>query len=286
MIRALAPAALAVALAVPFAPADDAKKLDVPVRRQVTIKVPVTTTDPATGVATVTYQTATKPETARAAIDPAKTAIVVCDMWDDHWCKKASERCAALAKRAEPVLTGCRAAGFTIVHCPSDTMAFYKEHPARTRTLAVPKATPPKSKDAPNPPLPIDDSDGGCDDEKPAKPFKAWTRQHAALTIDEKLDYITDSGAEAYSVLKHKGCDTLIVMGVHTNMCVLNRSFAIKQMVRWDVRTFLVRDLTDAMYNPKMRPFATHDKGTELVIEHIEAHWCPTLESKVLPGGR
>ena len=89
----------------------------------------------------------------------------------------------------------------------------------------------------PNPPLPVDDSDGGCDDAKPAKQFKAWTRQHAAITIDEDKDYITDNGGEVYSLMKEKGIDTLIVMGVHTNMCVLNRTFAIKQMVKWGVRT-------------------------------------------------
>jgi hypothetical protein len=36
-------------------------------------------------------------------------------------------------------------------------------------------------------------------------------------------------------------------MGGHTNMCVLDRSFAIKQLVRWGFAVALVRDLTDAM---------------------------------------
>ncbi len=89
-----------------------------------------------------------------------------------------------------------------------------------------------------------------------------------------------------FNVMKQKGITTLIVMGVHTNMCVLNRSFAIKQMVKWGVPTYLVRDLTDAMYNPKMKPFVAHAKGTDLVIEHIEAYWCPSVESNALPGGK
>ena len=41
----------------------------------------------------------------------------------------------------------------------------------------------------------------------------------------------------------------------------------------------LARDLTDTMYNPQMRPFVSHDKGTELVVEHIEKYWCPSLLS-------
>jgi len=71
-------------------------------------------------------------------------------------------------------------------------------------------------------------------------------------------------------------------MGVHTNMCVLNRSFAIKQMSKWGIRCALVRDLTDTMYNPRDRPFVAHDKGTELVVEHIEKYWCPSLTSAQL----
>ena len=216
------------------------------------------------------------------ALDPRKTAVVVCDMWDDHWCKSASARCAELAKAADPVLKACRDKGMTIVHCPSDCMGFYKDHPARKRMLAVKKVDPPKAKDLPNPPLPVDDSDGGCDDEKPSKQFKAWTRQHAAIAIDEDKDYITDSGSEVFSLMGEKKIDALIVMGVHTNMCVLNRTFAIKQMVKWGKSVYLVRDLTDAMYNPKMKPMVSHQRGTELIIEFIEQHWCPTIESKQL----
>jgi nicotinamidase-related amidase len=261
--------------------ADEPRQFNIVARRHTEVQETRTVTDPATGVAKIVVVSRFVPVNVTYAINPAKCAVVVCDMWDDHWCKKASERCAELAKQAEPVLKACRASGMTIIHCPSDTMAFYKDHSARKRVATVKKAEPPKAKDLPNPPLPVDDADGGCDDEKPAKQFKAWTRQHAAITIDDK-DYITDSGGEVYSIMKEKGITTLFVMGVHTNMCVLNRSFAIKQMVKWGVPTFLVRDLTDAMYNPKMKPMVSHDKGTQLIIEYIEQHWCPTVLAKDL----
>jgi nicotinamidase-related amidase len=187
-----------------------------------------------------------------------------------------------LAKAAEPVLKACRASGMTIIHCPSDCMGFYSDHPARKRMLQVTKSDPPPAKDLPNPPLPVDDSDGGCDDEKPARSFRAWSRQNAAISIAADKDYITDQGAEVYSLMVEKKLGTLLVMGVHTNMCVLNRTFAIKQMVKWGLEVYLIRDLTDAMYNPKMKPFVAHDKGTGLIIEFIEQYWCPTITSKSL----
>jgi len=62
-------------------------------------------------------------------------------------------------------------------------------------------------------------------------------------------------------------------------MCILNRSFAIRQMTKWGVRCILIRDLTDAMYDPKDAPHVPHDEGTGLVIQHIEQHWAPTMLS-------
>ncbi len=73
-------------------------------------------------------------------------------------------------------------------------------------------------------------------------------------------------------------------MGVYTNMCVLNRSFGIKQMVKWGVNIALVRDLTDAMYNPAMPPYVGHNEGTQLVVSYIEKFWCPTIATEHLLG--
>ena len=258
-------------------------ELVIDARKQTAVLETITVSD--NGVLkTVTVERAV-PVSFRVRLDPTRRPPLSCaTCGTTTGARRPRSAARELAKAAEPVLKACREKGMTIVHCPSDTMEFYKDHPARKRMLAVKKVEPPKSKDLPNPPLPVDDSDGGCDDEKPAKQFKAWTRQHAAITIDEDKDYITDNGSEVYSLMAEKKIDTLIVMGVHTNMCVLNRTFAIKQMVKWGKNVYLVRDLTDAMYNPKMKPMVTHEKGTELIIEHIEQHWCPTIESRQLAG--
>ena len=65
-------------------------------------------------------------------------------------------------------------------------------------------------------------------------------------------------------------------------MCMLDRSFAIKALVRWGIDVILVRDLTDAMYNPARSPYVSHDEGTNLVIQYIEAFWCPSMTSEEL----
>jgi hypothetical protein len=48
-------------------------------------------------------------------------------------------------------------------------------------------------------------------------------------------------------------------------------------MTHLGFQVVLVRDLTDAMYDPRTRPFVSHTRGTELVIEHIESRWCPSI---------
>jgi hypothetical protein len=33
------------------------------------------------------------------------------------------------------------------------------------------------------------------------------------------------------------------------------------------------------MYDPREPPYVSHARGTELVIEHIEKYWCPSISS-------
>ena len=224
---------------------------------------------------------------------PNETAIVVCDMWDTHTCPNAALRVSQMAPRMNEVLKAARSQGVLIIHCPSDTMEFYKDHPGRKLAQQAPpvKTARPlerwcyldKEREAA---LPIDDSDGGCDCERTWKkgdPYP-WTRQIATLEIKDG-DAITDS-AEAYYLMRQRGIKNLIVMGVHTNMCVLGRPFSIRQMVYQGLNVALMRDLTDTMYNPAKRPFVSHFTGTDLVVEHIERHWCPTLTSGDFLDGR
>lgn len=220
-------------------------------------------------------------EEKKAPWESKRTALIVCDMWDDHWCKNAARRCEAMVPKMEAVIQAARKRGVTIIHAPSECMDFYKDAPQRKRMAEITRVEMPKPLDLKDVPLPVDSKEGGCDDDKPDREHRVWTRQHKGLTIADD-DLISDKGDEVYSLLKERGIKNLIVCGVHTNMCCLNRPFAIKQMTRWGVRCMLIRDLTDAMYDPRKAPFVGHEEGTDLVIQHIEKHWCPTVLSKDL----
>lgn len=208
----------------------------------------------------------------------AETALLLCDVWDKHWCKGANERLAPMLPRMNELVRFAREHGIQVIHAPSDTMAFYANTTFRQRAQAAPAAPPLKALALPDPPLPVDASDQGCTEDPPCRVSTAWKSEHPAIEIKEP-DAVTDKGQEVYNLLQQLGIKNLLIMGVHTNMCVLHRSFAIKQMTRWGVCCVLIRDLTDTMYSGRRPPHVPHDRGTELVIEYIEKHWCPSVLS-------
>jgi hypothetical protein len=229
--------------------------------------------------------------------DPRKTAVIVCDMWDNHWCQGAARRVVELAGPMNEVLRKARADGALIIHSPSSVTAFYQDTAQRRRARTAPFATTPVALSTadrwgtkwcwPDPArerdLPIDDSDMGCDCAVKCTIRDAWTRQIAALQIDP-ADAITDDGQEAFNLLQSRHIDNVVLLGVHLNMCVLGRPFGIRQMVKLGKNVALMRDMTDTMYNHERRPQANHFRGTDLVVEHVEQFWCPSFTSSDLTG--
>ena len=229
---------------------------------------------------------------------PGQTALIICDMWDDHWCRGAAGRVTELAGPMNKLVHRAREMGVLVIHAPSTCVDFYKDTPQRRRAQAAPYAKPPVALSQATrwgtrwcwpdprrePDLPIDDSDMGCDCQTPCEIRSPWTREVERIDI-EGADAISDDGQEIYNLLEQRGIDHVLIAGVHLNMCVLGRSFAIRQMVTLGKQVMLVRDMTDTMYNPRKKPFVDHFSGTDLVIEHVERYWCPTITSVDILGG-
>src|SRR5271165_382289 len=76
-----------------------------------------------------------EPVTVPRDLDPSKTALVICDMWDHHWCTGAEDRVSVLARKMEPFIEAARKSGILIIHAPSETMAFYAQAPQRIKML-------------------------------------------------------------------------------------------------------------------------------------------------------
>ncbi len=226
--------------------------------------------------------------------DPCETAIIVCDMWDKHWCKGATERVAELAPVMNQVVSAARDRGVLIVHAPSDVIDHYKDHPARRTATQAPSAgSLPEGMNSwrqwkddaeKTAGYPIDHSDGGCDCRPPCKEGSPWTGQIDTIGIKDQ-DAITDSGVEIWNLFEARGIENVILMGVHTNMCVLGRPFGLRNLANAGKNVVLMRDLTDTMYNSRKSPQVSHFTGTDLVVEHVEEYVCPTITSNVFTGG-
>lgn len=215
----------------------------------------------------------------------AETAIIVCDMWDDHHCKIAAQRVGVMAPRMNQVLTAARDRGVMIIHAPSETMNLYAGTPYRQRMEEATPSKPPVPIERRcgldldrEPELPIDPKRCDCDDAQLGLVIRRHVRQNGALDIIG-FDGVSDSGQEIYNFLEQEGIKNVVIMGVHTNYCILARSFGIRQMVRLGKNVVLARDLTDALVDPREPPYVSHARGTELVVEHIERYWCPSMQS-------
>src|SRR5438067_960159 len=123
--------------------------------------------------------------------DSRKTALIICDLWDQHWCKSAARRVAEMAGPLNDMAKAARARGIFIIHAPSTCMEFYKDTPQRKRAQAAPFAPTPQAlvtterwgtawcwTDARREGvLPIDDSDMGCDCAVKCAINPPWKRQ-------------------------------------------------------------------------------------------------------------
>lgn len=224
---------------------------------------------------------------------PGQTAIIVCDMWDQHWCRGATRRVGELAPVMNKVISMARSRGVLIVHAPSGTLDRYEDHPARRSMRDIPASAhlPAEigqwchwlDETEKGAGYPIDHTDGGCDCIPPCEQGSPWSRQVESITIAPG-DFISDSGVEIWSLLEKHEIVNVIVMGVHTNMCVLGRPFGLRNLKRHGKNVVLMRDLTDTMYNSRQSPQVSHFTGTDLVIEHVEKYVCPTITSTALTG--
>jgi nicotinamidase-related amidase len=237
--------------------------------------------------------------------DPGKTAIIVCDMWDDHTCKAAAARVAEMAPAMNRTLQAARDRGVFIIHAPSGRVSFYQDTAQRRRALAAPHAVAPVeikwnnwNPDREGEPLTAI-VDGGCACKKKCPGFYEnengirrwekggkipWTRQIDTIDI-APADAISDEGQEIYNLLQDRGIDNVVLMGVHTNICIVGRPFGLRQMIYLGKDVALVRDLTDALFQPAA-PALDHFHGTGLIVEHIERHLCPTIASTSFTGER
>ena len=199
-------------------------------------------------------------------------AVIVVDMWNNHWCSGAKQRMDALAIKLNVYLKMMRRLGATIIYSPSG----YGAEPARHIPLA--HVDFPLGPDLNEPKFPLDTlEDWGCETgEWP--PVECWDRQHPGIEVFHE-DWHSDNGIAVRGFLAEHGIVYTLLTGVHTNMCVLDADFGARSMVRHGFKVALVRDMGDILYNPAKPPYVSRARGFVLTFRHVEKFICPTIVS-------
>ncbi len=205
-----------------------------------------------------------------------KTVLLICDVWDTHWCADLRRRTESLAGRINDFTKIVRQLGGRVLHCPSETVdSYYGDWAQRKAMGSYPKARATVSQEMQQVSLPLDTTHTmGCPDLPPCRWHTEFTKQHDGIEILPE-DLVSDNGQEVYNFIVHEGIECVLMAGAALNMCVLGRPFGIQSLVGLGVPVRVVSDLVEVFYNPIEPPYITIEQAKWLALGYIEAKWCP-----------
>jgi len=214
-------------------------------------------------------------------IETTKTAFIIVDMWDAHWCMTCSQRAVSLVPRLNAVVDVARKLGVTVIWNPTDAIGAYagtrmyqkglvpEMNAPRTRNLAV-KFTAPF---APS---------GYCVCGKGIQCLchYIWTGQNPDLVLDDEYDYMAAASSQIYSILKKRDIEHVIYLGIATNVCLYTKPGGIKAIWGAGYDCLFTRDVTDAItvYDPEKN--YNLDIGTATSIADLERGGIPSINIK------
>jgi nicotinamidase-related amidase len=172
-----------------------------------------------------------------------------------------------------PALEAARAAGLTVVHAPSPTVAeAYPEHLSRHASPG---------------PAPAAAGQGSAGPVWPPAEFRGRQGEYAAfrgpraqppgiphleMGMSPQIDVRDDedlvaTGAQLHALCAARGILHLVYAGFATNWCILNRDYGMRAMARFGYNLILLRDATMGVEYPD-----TVDEcfATELAIREVE----------------
>lgn len=205
-----------------------------------------------------------------------KTVLLICDVWDNHYCADLRRRTEPLVKRINSFAKTVRQYGGRVLHCPSETVdAYYRDWPQREAMRGYPKAEATISQEM----RPVSswlrtELTSGCPDIPPCRRHREYTKQHDGIEILPE-DLISDSGQEVYNFLAHEHIGRVLMSGQALNMCILGRPFGIVSLVEAGITVCVVHDLVEAFYASTDHPYITLDQAKWYTLGYIASRWCP-----------
>ncbi|QDT52423.1 Isochorismatase family protein [Caulifigura coniformis] len=218
-------------------------------------------------------------------IPVSQAALVLVDVWSDHYLQDTAARADEIIKeRFVPLLAGCRKAGLPIIHAPSPPQAIGHANHAK---LAEPGSVP-GPRDS-WPPAPFRSKAGPYQSyRRPAEPREPEIRQvRDGLTIHPLVEPVGSepvvaTGDELHAVCREKGILFLLYAGFNTNACILVRDYGTLAMSQRGYEVILLRDCTTGMESPDSRPTMAQTNGAILFLEMFGQY--STTSDDVLAG--
>jgi nicotinamidase-related amidase len=212
-------------------------------------------------------------------IDCKKIALLSIGMWSMHKCQVATDRLNEISIKANSLMKLIRNNGGRIIHGSSTLVNLPEYKHMRNNIFGLPQAKLIDHGMVSFPPVPIDDSDGGIVEKNPNYDRKK-VLMNPYIDMDYEKDAISGHNKEILNYLHHHNIELLLICGTHANMCVLDRIYGIKNIVRYGFPVVLIRDLVDVVHNPKLHPYTNREQTNELMAEWIEEYVCPTVHSE------
>ena len=108
---------------------------------------------------------------------PAQTAIIICDMWNQHWCQGATRRVGELAPAMNRAIAAARAKGVLIIHAPSSCMDAYQRSPGPETGTSGPQGREPARAHR----RVVQQDSGRREGDLPDRPVRRRLRRRAAV---------------------------------------------------------------------------------------------------------
>ena len=214
----------------------------------------------------------------------SETALVLVDVWNQHYLKDTQARAEEIIQsRIRPLLSATRKAGLPIIHAPSPPQA--KEHPTWQRLFG--------NHD--------EDSDGGTrergsqesdsdPDSWPPQDFRSRIGDYAQYALPEeprdaereahraalrmhpdiqpeREEAIVATGDELHDYCSQRGILFLFFLGFNTNACILLRDYGTLEMSKRGYEVIVVRDCTTGMESSETHDGLWQTRGAVLFLE-------------------
>ena len=157
-----------------------------------------------------------------------KKAVLVIDVWDDHWDRETKEYLPSLADSINSFLKSVRGK-WTIIHSPSecDIKFEYKIHE--------------KYRAADSPPSAYFTRVTGK---------KVWGGIHPNIDVEDG-DYVTNWAPQIFSILANHKVENVYLVGLHLDACIMDKPMGAQNLREFGFNPIVVEDLTETLFMDK-----------------------------------